>query len=65
MLMYLCLGLLILLWLAPIVAGWVLFFAWRVKHGWRRVVAWIGLAFTPLWLVYALRWWEEASHTPP
>ncbi len=65
MLMVVWLGLLAFIALAPIVVGCGCFFAWRVEHGWRRVVAWLALPCVVLWIVAVLRWWDEAEHTPP
>lgn len=54
----------VLLLLGPIVAGSILFFAWRGKRGWRRVGAWIALACAALWIVFDLWWLEQFSHSP-
>ncbi len=61
--MWMILFLLVLL-LGPIVAGCILFFAWRRKSGWRRVVAWVGLAMAVLWIGFDLWWGEQFSHSP-
>ena len=54
----------VLVLLGPIAAGCTVFLAWRRKHGWRRVVAWIGLAGALLWLVFDYWWAGEFSRSP-